>query len=450
MNIGKKDVMWGYVSLGMVHGINLILLPVILKFLNVQEVGLWYTFTSLYGLATLIDFGFQTVIGRNISYLWAGADKIQSDSFANINNKFNLNYFIEVISTVKFIYYGMGLIVLIFMSSIGTLYIIEVSRDEISVHIALISYFIYLVSIILNITFSYWNALIKGIGAIKSYNQILILSKAIQLILSIVFLLCNMGLIGISLAYLISVIVNRIMQSKVFYNFSDETLKTYKKVKLKFNREIFLTILPNTMKTGVLSLSNYLIINFPIILTSYYLSLEISGKFGLFNQILTIIITISNSYFNTYISKINYLRVKGNHDELIKIFKKALMTNYLLNFSAFLILVFLGNTFLKLIGTNYELITIIPMVITIIYRFLYNNQCLFTTFLTTKNSIPNYIHFIVSAIATIIVQVLLLEFFEPNLLLLIIPLLIIQLLFNNWFWVYYVIKDMINDKRLGA
>ncbi|HCZ8631677.1 TPA: hypothetical protein O4E67_001283 [Staphylococcus aureus] len=447
MNIGKKDVLWGYLSLGMVHGINLLLLPVILKFLKINEIGLWYTFTSLYGMAMLIDFGFQTVIGRNISYLWAGSSEIKKASYKNNKLSFDITYFIKVLSTVKFIYFCMGLIVFIFLSTIGTIYVIEISKAEIEIHSALTAYFIYMTSIILNISFSYWNALLKGIGAIKSYNQILILTKAIQLILSILFLFLGMGIVGMSLAYLISVIVNRIAQSKIYYNFSPDTYNTQKQIKISYNKEIFMAMLPNTMKTGILSFTNYLIINFPIILSSYYLSLEMSGRFGLFNQILTIIITISNSYFNTYLSKINYLRVKNQYYEIVGIFKKAMMTNYIFNITAFVLLLFMGGYILELINKNYELIPIIPMILVIIYRFLYNNQGLFTTFLTTKNSIPHYIHFLVSAIVTIIVQVILLEFVDNSLINLILPLLFVQLFFNNWYWVYYVIKDIIKDKE---
>ena len=43
-----------------------------------------------------------------------------------------------------------------------------------------------------------------------------------------------------------------------------------------------------------------------------FLSLKVSGQFGLVNQIITLILTLSNSYFNTYLSKFNYLRVKIN------------------------------------------------------------------------------------------------------------------------------------------
>lgn len=447
MNIGKKDVLWGYLSLGMVHGINLLLLPVILKFLNVQEIGLWYTFTSLYAMAMLIDFGFQTVIGRNISYLWAGASEIKSTSFTNKNKQFNLSFFIKVLSTVKFIYFCMGAIIFVFLSTVGTVYVIKISKGEIDINIALISYFFYMVSIILNITFSYWNALLKGIGAIKSYNQILVITKSTQLVLSIILLLCGAGIIGVSFAYLVSVIVNRIAQSKVYYNFSSETYKTFKQIKISHNKEIILSLLPNTIKTGVLSLSNYLIISFPIILSSYYLSLEISGKYGLFNQILTIIITLSNSYFNTYLSKINFLRVKNDYYEIIKIFKKAIITNYIFNITAFVLLVIFGEYFLELLNSNYELIPFVPMILVILYRFLYNNQSLFTTFLTTKNKIPHYKYFLISSLITITSQIILLEFFDKSLMNLILPIVVIQLVFNNWYWVYFVLRDIKIDKN---
>lgn len=450
MNIGKKDVLWSYISLAMVQGVNIVLLPIILKYLNSVELGLWYTFTSLYGLAMLIDFGFQTVIARNISYLWSGAQTIKKEGFdeSDIKDKgMNLDYFINVLSTVKFIYYIMGLIILIIFMTFGTLYLIQITNGEIDLFTALFAWFFYMLSIVLNIAFSFWNAVLKGIGAIKIYNQILVVTKVTQFLLSILFLLLGYGIIGVSFAYFISVIVNRVLQSFNYYRFSYETQATKKKLKVKYDKEIFTAFLPNTIKTGILSLSNYLVINFPIILCSYFLSLKVSGQFGLINQIITVILTLSNSYFNTYLSKFNYLRVKNQYEELFKLFTKSMITNYIFNFLAFVLLVIFGNLALDIIGTDYKLLPIGLMLIIIAYRFLYNNQALFTTFLTTKNQIPHYKHFIVFAILTIIVQVIVLMFIDQKLLYLIMPILIIQLVFNNWYWIYYVIKDIRSERN---
>ena len=311
----------------------------------------------------------------------------------------------------------------------------------------LISWAFYMISIVLNISFSYWNSVLKGIGAIKTYNQILVVTKGTQLILSILFLMIGLGLIGVSVAYFISVVVNRILQSVAYYKYSSETQKTKGKLKINYDKEILKALIPNTLRTGSISISNYLIINFPIILSSYFLSLKVSGQFGFFNQIITLIIMLSNSYYNTYLAKLNYLRVKNKYDELLTLFRKALITSYLFNFIAFSLFLLLGNWILSIIGADYRLLNLILMLIVIVYRFLYNNQMLFTNFLATKNLIPHHKSFLTSAIVTVVVQLVLLQFFDNKLIYLLLPLLIVQLVYNNWYWVWYVIKDIKKEKN---
>ncbi|MBL7564626.1 O-unit flippase-like protein [Staphylococcus saccharolyticus] len=449
MNIGRKDVAWSYLSLLMVQGINIILLPVIVRYLNTIELGLWYTFTSLYGLAMLIDFGFQTIISRNVSYLWSGAQSIKSKGYELATSKdsqMNIPYFARVLSTVRFIYTSMGTIIFLLFSTFGTWYMFSINDNQIDIKIMLIAWVFYMLSIVLNISYSYWNSILKGIGAIKTYNQILVVTKLTQLILSIILLILGFGLIGVSVAYFISVIVNRLMQSISYYNYSNETKKTKHQLKVKYDKEIFGAIIPNTLRTGSISLSNYLIINFPIILSSYFLSLEVSGRFGFINQIVTLILMLSNSYYNTYLSKFNYFRVKNKYNELIKLFRKAIITSYVFNIVSFILFLLLGNYILEIIGANYRLFSLITMIIILLYRFLYNNQILFTNFLSTKNLIPHHKSFLISAITTVLVQIVILKFYSPKLMWLILPLLFVQLAHNNWYWVAYVIKDIKKDK----
>src|SRR5699024_1573702 len=114
MNINRRDVMWGYISFILVQGVNVLLLPFVLIYLNDKELGLWYTFTSIYGLAMLIDFGLQATISRNISYVWSGAEEIKTvgHDFNKDNDKnyqkININYFTVLLSSIKSIYYLMG------------------------------------------------------------------------------------------------------------------------------------------------------------------------------------------------------------------------------------------------------------------------------------------------------------------------------------------------------
>ena len=66
-------------------GVSVILLPFILKYLDTNEIGLWYTFISLSVLINLIDFGFSSTITRNISYAWGGATKLLKEGTGKIN-----------------------------------------------------------------------------------------------------------------------------------------------------------------------------------------------------------------------------------------------------------------------------------------------------------------------------------------------------------------------------
>lgn len=443
MNISKKDVWWGYISLLLLQGVNAILLPFVLIYLNEKEIGLWYTFTSIYGLAMLIDFGFQTTVSRNISYIWSGAESIKASGhdYSVKSKEINIKYFIQLLSSIKYVYYILGGIIFIVLATVGTYYIYIITNNEINLSIVLFSWSFYLIAIVLNIMFSFWNAILKGIGAIKEYNQTLIAVKISQILFSLIFLSLGYGILGVTLAYLLSVILNRITLSKFFYKYSKTTRNLKGKFPARYHGQIIKSLLPNTIKTGITSIANFLIINFPILLSSYFLSLEISGQFGIVSQIITLCLTLSNSYFNTYLAKFNYFRVKNNVNELSKLFRKSILINYSINFILFFCFILFGQHALNILGTNKSLLPTMIMLLIIIYRFLYNNQTIFVSVLSTKNIIPYYKSFIISALITVFIQIIIL-YIEPSLMSIIIPIIVVQILFNNWYWPLQVIKDL--------
>lgn len=447
MKIGKKDVAWGYLSLLLVHGINAILLPFILFYLEEKEIGLWYTFTSLYGLAMLIDFGLKATISRNISFVWAGAEDIYQSGYDVIESekKINVRFFKRLLETIKSIYYAMGSVIFLILTTGGTYYIYLISRNELELKIVILAWAFYLLSIVLNIMFAFWESTLRGVGAIAEYNKALITAKISQFALSILFLYLGFGILGVTFAYFLSVLVNRMLLTSYFYKYSDVTKSLKGKIRLRYSKELLMKMLPNTLKTGITSFANYLIINFPILLSSYFLSLEISGKFGFINQIITLCITVSNSYFNTYLAKFNYLRVKGMKDELIHLFKKTIIINYLINILLFTGVIFLGQPMLNLLRTNYILLPSSLLIAVMLYRFLYNNQMLFATLFSTKNIIPYYKAFIYSSILTVITQLLLLNN-NANLWSIILPIIIVQLFYNNWYWPLKTIQDLKYNK----
>lgn len=59
IHITKKDVLWGYIAQFFNIGAGILLLPVILKLLPADILGVWYIFLTISSLVQMIDFGFQ-------------------------------------------------------------------------------------------------------------------------------------------------------------------------------------------------------------------------------------------------------------------------------------------------------------------------------------------------------------------------------------------------------
>ena len=59
-----SNLSWGFLAQGLNIGTGLLLLPMILRYLKPDEIGLWFVFMSLAGLAQLLELGFQPTIAQ--------------------------------------------------------------------------------------------------------------------------------------------------------------------------------------------------------------------------------------------------------------------------------------------------------------------------------------------------------------------------------------------------
>lgn len=76
ININKNDVFWSYFAQFINYGSGLMLLPIILHKLPTSHLAIWYIFLAISAAISLLDFGFQSNIMRNVSYVMSGAQKL--------------------------------------------------------------------------------------------------------------------------------------------------------------------------------------------------------------------------------------------------------------------------------------------------------------------------------------------------------------------------------------
>ena len=115
MNLSKKEVVWGYFAQFFTIASGILILPLVLRLLTPEEIGMNFLMLTIGTMVSLLDFGFAPQIGRNFSYVFAGAQILQKEGLGisnEVNATVNYRLLATLIHTAKFIYRIISFVVL--------------------------------------------------------------------------------------------------------------------------------------------------------------------------------------------------------------------------------------------------------------------------------------------------------------------------------------------------
>jgi len=81
MEIGKKDIYWNYTATFLKIAAAVLLMPLILKRLPSEEIGIWSVFMTVTAFSNLLDFGFNPSFTRNVSYIFSGVTNLKTTGY---------------------------------------------------------------------------------------------------------------------------------------------------------------------------------------------------------------------------------------------------------------------------------------------------------------------------------------------------------------------------------
>lgn len=456
MKISKGDIVWNYLGIFINLGINIILLPIVLKFLSEDEVGLWYIYSSIGTIVTLLDFGFAPALSRNIAYSYSGANELKKED-VGIAKEAGPNYLLmlKVLKTCKIIYLCIAVIALLILLSIGTLYILKVG-STIDSETLIISWAIYGIAVFFNIYIGYFGSFLKGISAIREVNIATVFSKLSQIVISLILLLMGYGLIAVSLAYFVSGLVNRELCKNFFFKYDHIGKKLNEvKYKLKFNevKETFCLIWHNAWKDGLVTISNYLVTQAGTIMCSLYLTLAETGVYSISLQLVTIISSVASSMYSVSQPSMQEAYAKKDKAKMGRLMSISIVLYTLIFILGTIALCTVGVAVIGYIkkGTSLDPVYVLVMCM---YMYFYQNHCLFTSYISNENRIPYMLPFIISSVITLILEFILFEITNMHQWVLLVAPIIVQLCYNNWKWPAIVLRDfglsVIDFYKMGA
>jgi O-antigen/teichoic acid export membrane protein len=326
ININRSDVIWNYLATFLKLASSTLLLPLILRKMPSEMVGIWSIFISITAFSSLIDFGFSPSFTRNVTYIFSGVSNLRINGIETVlkqNIEVDYGLLKGLLDAMRWLYLRMALGIFIILSTIGTIYISTVLHkykgDISEIYLAwgllcaITSYNIYTL---------YYDALLMGKGMVKISKQIVIFGNIIYLILSAVLLLLGYGIVAIILAQGCSVILIRWLSKRAFFTLS---IKINLSIAKAYPKNLILKVIsPNAFKIGLTTLGGVVAQRSSIIIGSLYLTLSDVASYAITTQLIAVLANLSVIYTYTYQPKISQLRIENNNYAIKNLYLKGI------------------------------------------------------------------------------------------------------------------------------
>jgi O-antigen/teichoic acid export membrane protein len=449
MNIGRKDVIWTYVSTFLQIGTGLILLPLILRVFPQEIVALWTIFTTMMALTNLLDFGFNPTFARNVSYVISGIKRLKVKGYNIVeshNSDIDYGLFKGLIDVMKWFYARMALLLLVILLTAGTYYIHTILKTYSGSHAEVYIAWTILVSInSYSLYTMYYDSLMQGKGLIRRSKQIKIIGQGIYLIVATILILLQLNLIAVVSAQALSIVMIRILSRRTIY--TAEFKQMLQGVTAQARKKILSTIYPNAVKVGLTSLGGFLVTRSSIVIGSLYLSLDEIASYGITIQIITIISSIASVYFATYQPKIVQCRVQNDSEAIKRLYMKGCVFQFNTFVFVGIALFFLGEWAMSIIESETPLLSKSFIAVALFIHLLETNHANAGSILSTKNEVPYFKAALVSGVFTVTLSYIFLNCTYWGVWGLMLAPGIVQLGYQNWKWPMQVATELQIKKK---
>ena len=448
MQIGRKDLLWNYAATSMRILSGIIVLPITLRMLPSEEMGIWSIFLSLITITSLLDFGFSNSFSRNVTYVYSGVKELKTKGYV-VAETSEVDYGLlrNLLFAMKR-YYGILALVFLFLFLVGSPFYMSSVLEQYSgdKQIIWITWYVFGALLAYELYTYYYNAILTGRGLVKRNMQIVVVSQSIRIIVTLVFLLIGFGIISLVLGLFISDIINRTLSHYAFYD--KETKAKLKNAESNSAWKTIKILAPNSFKIGLIILSNFLRNQIIVIIAPFYLSLSQIAEYGISKQIMALITTIGMIWFHTFSVKMVQYRVKADDWGIKRLYIKGQLSVLLVLMVGGCLFLLFGNDVLILIKSKTSLLCNNYLLLMLLFSLLECSYSVANNTILTKNEVPFFKAEIATGILSLVLLWLMLQFTKLGVLSLILATGIALCVYLNWklpLWVAKEIKLKLKD-----
>ena len=447
--LGRRNgLVLGVMAQFLQYGAALLLLPLILARLSPEQVGVWYIFVAVQGLAMLMDFGFQPSFARSFALVFSGSQELTKEGLTAAKGG-TVNYALvaKVLLAARVIYAGASLVVLVVLLTLGTLYIwsVVMSGGSLEQRDVMLAWVIFSFAVSVNLYLMWVSPLLIGADKVDKNYLYLIANRGTFFLAGAVLLIQGYGLSGLAIAFLLGPLAARLAVAGFLHPILRD-IRRAGEPDLRGARKELVTIWHNSKKMGLVSIGAYLITRYNIFVVSHFIGLAAAASYGLTVQVLMAISSISQMPFQINVPTMVRARLGRNICSLRHTFLQS-TTFYCICFTIGAVLLILaGDDLLVWVGSDTKLLEPgLVMLLSVIF-LLEGNHANSALTISTANKVPFVYPALLSGGAIFVLSTLS-GFLGWGLLGVILSQGLVQLSYNNWKWPLMVAKEISSGAR---
>ena len=313
----NSPVFWGFTSTALRLGGFILILPLALRHLSPDLLGIWYTMQGLGGLVLMIEIGFSPVIGRFASFYFAGATKVPSlgveEKATPPNSQPNLPALAGLITLSRRLYRWFSFACFILMGLGGAFWLGRKFGDEFLQPGVLGPYVVYSLGLALMMSGFFWNDILFGTHQVRDFYRNLILAQVLNYVISGTLLLCGFGLTAMAAGQLVVALLPRwIARRQCLRLLPIEQVTTPQSIALK-------ELWPMCWRSGVGSLGAFLLLRCITLVSAQVLDLPSTASLGLSLQLCVTVSGISQIWLSVTYPIMVRLRSQRNEVALHRV-----------------------------------------------------------------------------------------------------------------------------------
>lgn len=412
-------------------------LPLMVKLLPRDHLGLWYVFLSLQGIGALFDLGFAPAATRAIGYLWAGASELKqfgvsTSSLPSLPNYSLLN---ELVSTMRLFYRFFGVTTGVIMLAAGGFWIWHKTVGLPDSNELRWCYAVFVIGAFLNATGDLWPALLAGINGVLRAQQLLLGSALINAVAVVVGLLSHWGLWALVIGSLSSGCFLRVAGRLSFLRMLGSQYRIAP-VRLQLIHQLW----PMAWRSGLVSLGGYLVLSANTLICSAFLGLAVTASYGLTMNILKILASATSIFTQVKFPLVNQLRIRQQVAAIVDLWIRRTRLSVATYIFGSLVLLIAGGRMLNLIGAHTTFLDPPQLALALLVIGLEMHHSLYGTLVISENQNPFVKPALISGVATVLLSLFLTM--RIGVWGMLLAQGSVQAAFNNWWTVYRGIRGL--------